>query len=64
MSYGGGYLPPGTPLPHDEQVEHVCSDEDCGNVWDVVMNYELGGLFYYNEDKDPFCPECGAPARD
>ena len=60
--YGGGYLPPGTPAPHDEPVEHRCSV--CGNVWTVMMNWELGGLFYYDEDKDRKCPDCGGEAEE
>lgn len=55
-AYYGSNVPCDVPPPQDITVEQKCPN---GHTWKVVMDYELGGYFYYNEDEDPFCPECG-----
>ena len=60
MGFWGDNVPEDVPAPRDVYVAHYCI---CGNVWDVLMNYEMGKYYYYDEDKDPYCPECDAKAE-
>jgi RecJ-like exonuclease len=60
-SYWGSNVPCDVPAPMDVEITHYCSE--CGAKWDVVMDYELGSYFYYDEDNDPLCPECGHDSR-
>ena len=39
----------------EDNVVHVCPND---HEWEVPMFYELGGWFYFDDD-DQFCPECG-----
>ena len=55
--YWGDNVPCDVPPPQDLTVEHICLE--CGNTWLAVMDFELGGYFYYDEDHDKFCPSCG-----
>jgi len=55
--YWGDNVPCDVPAPEDVIVEHYCPE--CFATWRVIMDYELGSYFYYDEDNDPYCPLCG-----
>jgi len=57
--YWGDNVPCDVPAPEDREVEHKCED---GHAWVVIMDFEMGRFFYYNEDEDPICPTCGKDA--
>lgn len=61
-SFWGSNVPADVPAPRDVEVDHKCSN--CGHRWVVIMDCEFGRYYYYDEDNDPLCPECGHYARE
>ena len=45
----------GTHIHYSDDVLHKCPK--CGYTTKVLMEYELGGWFYPNDD-NAFCPNC------
>lgn len=61
MSYGGGYLPPGTPGPYSETIEVSCPNEECdlhGVPIEIHGEWELGGFFPVGKSEDRLLAGC------
>jgi hypothetical protein len=59
--YWGDNVPCDVPAPRDVQVDLRCNN---GHKWTVIMDYEMGNYFFYDEDLDPYCPTCGERALE
>jgi hypothetical protein len=44
--------------PRSEVVLFKCENPECGELWEVLMYYELGG-WTWEREKDITCPVCG-----
>jgi len=56
----GFNLPSGIPSYQNEEMEQVCPN---GHTWNTEMYFDMGAWFFVNEDDD-MCPECGAITND